>query len=69
MKDAHEQPQPPSGLGRYLRIYNALWKNSVTRELSFKANFLMWIVVESLWFALQLVLSRCCICTLTKSGP
>src|SRR5579859_1041620 len=54
MKDAHEQPQPPSGLGRYLRIYSALWKNSVTRELSFKANFLMWIVVESLWFALQL---------------
>ncbi|HZR18582.1 MAG TPA: ABC-2 family transporter protein [Verrucomicrobiae bacterium] len=41
-------------LGRYFRIYSALWKNSVTREMSFKANFLMWIVVESLWFALQL---------------
>lgn len=54
MKDVQEQPQQSSGLGRYLRIYNALWKNSVTRELSFKANFLMWIVVESLWFALQL---------------
>jgi ABC-2 type transport system permease protein len=50
------QPQPPasSGLGRYFRIYTALWKNSVARELSFKANFLMWIVVESLWFGLQL---------------
>jgi ABC-2 type transport system permease protein len=39
---------------RYLRVYAALWKNSVSREMTFKANFLMWIVVESLWFALQL---------------
>src|SRR5689334_4216370 len=38
----------------YLKIYGALWKNSVTREMSFKANFLMWIVVELLWFGLQL---------------
>jgi len=41
-------------LTRYFKIYAALWKNSVTRELSFKANFLMWIVVETLWFGLQL---------------
>jgi ABC-2 type transport system permease protein len=41
-------------LKRYFKIYAALWKNSVTREVSFKANFLMWIVVESLWFGLQL---------------
>lgn len=41
-------------VARYFKIYAALWKNSVTRELSFKANFLMWIVVESLWFGLQL---------------
>jgi ABC-2 type transport system permease protein len=39
---------------RYLRIYAALWKNSVTREMSFKSNFLLWIVVELLWFGLQL---------------
>lgn len=39
---------------RYGRIYGALWKNSVTREMSFKSNFLLWIVVELLWFALQL---------------
>src|SRR2546430_2539086 len=39
---------------RYLRIYGALWKNSVTRELIFKSNFLLWIVVELLWFGLQL---------------
>src|SRR5215471_16217959 len=43
-----------SGLGRYLRVYTALWKNSVTRELSFKGNFLLWIIVELLWFGLQL---------------
>src|SRR6059036_937971 len=41
-------------LGRYLHIYAALWKNSVVREMSFKANFLLWILVELLWFALQL---------------
>lgn len=39
---------------RYLSLYGALWRNSVTREMSFKANFLLWIVVELLWFALQL---------------
>lgn len=44
----------PGGLRRYLAIYGALWRNSVVRELMFKANFLMWIVVETLWFGLQL---------------
>jgi ABC-2 type transport system permease protein len=39
---------------RYLGIYAALWRNSVVREMSFKTNFLLWIVVELLWFALQL---------------
>jgi ABC-2 type transport system permease protein len=39
---------------RYATIYAALWKNSVTREMIFKSNFLMWIIVELLWFGLQL---------------
>lgn len=39
---------------RYAGIYAALWKNSVTRETMFKGNFLLWIVVEVAWFALQL---------------
>lgn len=39
---------------RYLKIYAALWQNSVVREMGFKTNFLLWIVVEGLWFALQL---------------
>jgi len=46
------------GLGaeiiRYMRVYAALWKNSVTREMIFKSNFLLWIVVELLWFGMQL---------------
>jgi ABC-2 type transport system permease protein len=45
---------PSSGLSRYAAIYAALWKNSVTREMMFKGNFLLWIVVEVLWLALQL---------------
>jgi len=43
-----------SRITRYLGIYVALWRNSVTRELMFKSNFLLWIVVETLWFGLQL---------------
>ncbi|MCC6822982.1 MAG: ABC-2 family transporter protein [Verrucomicrobia subdivision 3 bacterium] len=43
-----------STLVRYLGIYVALWKNSVTRETMFKGNFLLWILVEIIWFALQL---------------
>ena len=39
---------------RYLTIYAALWKNSIAREMSFKGNFILWIFVELLWFALQL---------------
>ena len=43
-----------SSLKRYLGLYAALWKNSVTREMSFKGNFILWIFVEILWFGLQL---------------
>src|ERR1700678_1111643 len=39
---------------RYAGLYAALWRNSVVREMGFKSNFLLWIVVELLWFALQL---------------
>ncbi len=41
-------------VSRYFSVYAALWKNSVAREMSFKSNFLLWIVVELLWFGLQL---------------
>jgi ABC-2 type transport system permease protein len=42
------------GILRYGRLYAALWKNSVAREMSFKGNFILWIFVELLWFGLQL---------------
>ncbi len=48
-----EKPQT-SSWARYASIYTALWRNSVVREMQFKVNFLLWIVVELLWFALQL---------------
>ncbi len=44
----------PNRLRRYAAVYLALWKNSVTREMMFKTNFLLWIFVEVLWFGLQL---------------
>jgi ABC-2 type transport system permease protein len=43
-----------SRLRRYAGLYAALWRNSVAREMGFKSNFLLWIVVELMWFALQL---------------
>jgi ABC-2 type transport system permease protein len=41
-------------LKRHLALYAVLWRNSVTREMSFKGNFILWIFVELLWFGLQL---------------
>jgi ABC-2 type transport system permease protein len=49
----HATPKPRR-LARYAGIYAALLKNSITREMMFKGNFLLWIVVEFAWFALQL---------------
>lgn len=46
--------RPPSLPARYLAIYMALFKNSLAREMIFKGNFLLWIVVDSLWFIMQL---------------
>ncbi|HXB60490.1 MAG TPA: ABC-2 family transporter protein, partial [Candidatus Acidoferrales bacterium] len=43
-----------SNISRYLGIYAALWRTSITREMSFKGNFILWIIVELLWFGLQL---------------
>jgi ABC-2 type transport system permease protein len=58
MNKSETQPRSatrgPGLLRRYAEIYLALWKNSVAREMSFKSNFLLWIVVELLWFGLQL---------------
>lgn len=43
-----------TGWRRYTGIYGMLFRNSLVREMSFKANFILWIFVELLWFGLQL---------------
>jgi ABC-2 type transport system permease protein len=43
---------------RYWRAYRALVKNCVVREMNFKANFVFWLFVEFLWFALQLTFNH-----------
>lgn len=40
---------------RYLEIYAIMFRNSLIREMNFKANFLLWILVEALWFLGQIV--------------
>jgi ABC-2 type transport system permease protein len=40
---------------RYIEIYSIMMRNSLIREMSFKANFLLWMVVEILWFCGQIV--------------
>src|SRR5205823_1674209 len=40
---------------RYIQIYSIMLRNSLIRELSFKANFLLWMLVEVLWFVGQIV--------------
>src|SRR5947209_9653771 len=38
---------------RYLEIYGIMLRNSLIREMSFKANFILWMLVEVLWFVGQ----------------
>ena len=42
-------------MGRYLKLWLAQMRYSLVREMQFKANFLLWIVVELVWFVMQLV--------------
>src|ERR1051325_10403711 len=53
-KTKNDVAVPAAGIAHHAKIYAALWKNSVTRETMFKGNFLLWILVEMLWFGLQL---------------
>src|SRR4029077_12469010 len=39
----------------YLEIYSIMLRNSLIREMSFKANFLLWMLVEVLWFCGQIL--------------
>src|SRR3954464_12701493 len=38
---------------RYFEIWGIMLRNSLIRELSFKINFILWMVVEVLWFCGQ----------------
>jgi ABC-2 type transport system permease protein len=40
---------------RYLEIWGIMLRNSLIRELSFKVNFILWMIVEVLWFCGQIV--------------
>jgi len=41
-------------MNRYVAIYRLTARNSLIREMNFKLNFLLWMVVELLWFVGQL---------------
>ncbi len=40
---------------RYWDVYKILLRNSIIREMSFKGNFLLWMVTELLWFLGQVL--------------
>ncbi len=40
---------------RYFEIYSIMLRNSLIREMSFKANFILWLLVEGLWFCGQII--------------
>ena len=42
-------------ISRYLRIYLAMARNCLVREMSFRAHFLITAATNTLWFALQIV--------------
>ena len=43
------------GLFHLWEIYGIMFRNSLIREMSFKLNFLLWMLVEVLWFMGQIV--------------
>ncbi len=36
-----------STLGKYWAVYSVMLRNSLIRDMNFKLNFLLWMVVES----------------------
>jgi ABC-2 type transport system permease protein len=41
---------------RYLRLFSAIVRYNIMRELMFKGNFILWIFVDIGWFGIQLAL-------------
>jgi ABC-2 type transport system permease protein len=48
-------PRKMNRLVSYLRVYAVMLRNSLIREMNFKLNFLLWMLVEAFWFAGQLI--------------
>ncbi len=42
-------------MNKYWTVYKLLFRNSLIREMAFRANFLLWVVTELLWFLGQIV--------------
>ena len=40
---------------KYSGVYGIMFRNSLIREMNFKANFLLWMGVELLWFIGQII--------------
>jgi len=40
---------------KYAGVYGIMFRNSLIREMNFKANFVLWMGVELLWFIGQLI--------------
>jgi len=40
---------------KYVRLLLAFFRYSLTREMMFKTNFILWIIVDFLWFGAQVV--------------
>jgi len=53
---------------RYLDIYWIMMRNSLIREMSFKANFILWMFVEFLWFVGQIVFIQVMFSYVNKIG-
>jgi ABC-2 type transport system permease protein len=53
---------------RYIEIYSIILRNSLIREMSFKANFLLWMLVEVLWFCGQIVFFSIIFGTVSRIG-
>ena len=43
-----------SSLARYAHIWLAQVRYSTVREMMFKSNFILWIIVDLCWFGLNL---------------
>jgi len=51
----HHLPSSMDSFTRYARVYWLMFRNSLIREMNFKANFLGWVAVEVLWFGGQII--------------